>query len=206
MKAIILLLFLSPCAVAQLLKLNTLKTVDGKVYESVMVTEKREDGISISHSAGTARIAYERLHWTIRKKLGGFDAKAAALAREEDARRVAKNEAFMARAVAEMDKSGSTQPVIRRQAKRVIANRDKMTVKPVIYGGRKCLQISVQAAEPGLRIVWGSGSRDFEPWEAGVFYVNAGGEYRVSAYESGVMVDRETSRSKTGLGTDYRLR
>lgn len=71
-------------------KFKKLKLKSGREYEKVAVTEKRPDGISITHVSGTARIRFEDLPDEVVKQFGGFDAAAATKARAEaDAREAA---------------------------------------------------------------------------------------------------------------------
>lgn len=76
---------LSSCIMfaAEPVKLDKLTLKNGREYEKVTITEKRADGISISHESGTARIKFEDLPEDLTKQLGGFDADAAAKLRAE---------------------------------------------------------------------------------------------------------------------------
>lgn len=84
------LLFLSAALAVELpMELPELTTKQGKKYEAVVITEKRPDGISIRHAAGTARVPFESLPDDLVKTLGGFDGEAAKKARSEADRKEA---------------------------------------------------------------------------------------------------------------------
>jgi hypothetical protein len=205
MRFLPMLLMLAGSAGAQILKLEILRTVDGKTFTDVNVTAKRPDGISITHSVGTARVKLEHIPPKVQAMLGGFDRDAAREARAKDESALAAAEAAITRQLAAMKEGEATTGAARKTQPRFVKNSDKLTVKPVIYGGVRCLQITVQAGANPLSVRFG-GSRSYQPWETDVFYTRCGSEYRVTAWEGGTMVDQETSRAKTGLGSDYKLR
>jgi len=67
-----LLLILTLSALhADPLKLEKLTLKNGREYQKVIVTEKRTDGISISHESGTARVNFELLPADVAENLGG---------------------------------------------------------------------------------------------------------------------------------------
>ena len=86
-------------------KLEKLTLKNGRDYEKVTVTEKRPDGISISHDSGTARIKFEDLPEDVAAKLGGFNADDAAATRK-------KADAEEAATIAEIDKGLAAQKVV----------------------------------------------------------------------------------------------
>jgi hypothetical protein len=82
---ITLLLLTKPIFAEETKKYDELITKSGKKYTSVIVLQKTDSKISITHQNGAASIPYEELPDNIIKELGGFDAKAAVIEREKEA-------------------------------------------------------------------------------------------------------------------------
>ncbi|MFD0894177.1 hypothetical protein KBB96_02440 [Luteolibacter ambystomatis] len=80
-----------------LLALPSLTTRGQKVYQSVRITEKRPDGVTVMHQEGVARIPYEMLPHDVAVALGGFDRENAMAFRAEDRKAQAAWEAQTSR-------------------------------------------------------------------------------------------------------------
>lgn len=76
-------------ASAELFKLDSLTTTDGKEYKAVSVVSKTAESISIRHEAGSAQIDFSRLPEDV-KKAAGFDAAAYEASRKARADATAK--------------------------------------------------------------------------------------------------------------------
>lgn len=73
-------------APAETVKLESLATIDGRIYQKVEVIGHDAVGIKIKHEGGIARLPFEKLPKDIRSRYGYDPAKAAALRTEEDRR------------------------------------------------------------------------------------------------------------------------
>ena len=78
------------------------------------ITKVREDGISIMHDAGAARIGYEELPLDLAKQLGGFDPDAALAARKANEE---KDAAARARIEAEIKANRDAAPAAENPGK-----------------------------------------------------------------------------------------
>jgi len=117
-------------------KLDKLTLKNGREYEKVTITEKRADGISISHESGTARIKFEDLPEDIVKQLGGFDAEAAVKARAETD---AKEEAARAEIEKGMaDMADEKQSREQNAAIAASAQHAELKITQVVDGGVLC--------------------------------------------------------------------
>lgn len=204
---------------AELLKLDTLKTAKGKTYEAVTVTEKRPDGISIRHAAGTARIPQEDLPADVKRKLGGFDAAAAEDARKADAEALraaerAMDDAEAAKAQGDEKTTETEQemppveqlPIDPKAPKVEPRNADKLMVKTAKWGDWSGVEVTARAGAKPLRVVGGGATQEIEPWGKRTWRADFSSNYRIRAFEGDVQVDIELPRHKTGLGSDTRLR
>lgn len=203
---------------AELLKLDMLKTAKGKTYQDVSVTEKRPDGISIRHAAGTARIPFEDIPADVRKKLGGFDEDAAEEAREADAAKLRAAERAMDEAEAAKEEAPEdtpetddteAPPAEEGAAKIEPKNIHKLTVKLIGTGTNRRSEITVRSGALPLFIRYGPGKYDHftvPAWETLTRVVTVSKGYPVTASENGQVVDTEGSTKKTGLGSDTKLR
>jgi hypothetical protein len=230
---VLILSCMSLAAKAAPLQFDTLETVAGKVYESVTVTEKRADGISIRHSGGTARIPHEQLPAAVKKQLGGFDEKEAKEAREADKEALEAAEKAMAQAVARKeaqdadeeedeesdeaeedavdDEKEEAEPESDKPAVKGVEpkNADKLSVKITGSGDKKRHQITAKSGSAALLVRWGPRPEQtmrLQPWETKTKSLALGTNYSVTASEDGKIVDTESSTRKTGLGSDTKLR
>jgi hypothetical protein len=73
-------------------KLDSLVTLDGKVYQSVTIRKVDPDGLSILHEAGTAKVPFEKLPEELREQYG-YDEAAAAEHRKQVAEAQRKQDA-----------------------------------------------------------------------------------------------------------------
>lgn len=188
------------------LKVAEMTTKAGKTYRDVTITEKREHDVSITHAGGTARISYEDLPGIVRYNLGGFDPEKAKEARAADEARRKMNEAAHGKTTPTEPPSIAPTDPAKTDRRVEPKSRNKLFVKPVRYGGGLRLEITGTAGASPLRITAGGWSMTVDPWTSKTGATWGSDGYVVSAWENGVLIDRETSRQKTGLGGDTRLR
>lgn len=98
---------------------TTIETAQGKVYERCKIIKRDPDGISFSHSKGTAKVLYSDLSESMRNALGYDAAKADAYEKEQAASRKAAAQAKRERdtklaeaMIAAQAKYASQQPVV----------------------------------------------------------------------------------------------
>ena len=148
MKTLIVLIFALPAlAFGQVLKLKKLTLKNGREYEKVTVTEKRPDGISISHESGTARIKFEDLPADVAKQFGGFDSEAAAKARAEVDAKEAATLAEINKGVAAQ---GAQKSVVDSHKAATAAARPVMLKIVQIYHGGALCYVATKNSNPTL--------------------------------------------------------
>lgn len=133
-------LFLQSAFAGDIRAFPKLKLKNGREYEMVTVTDRRPDGISISHESGTARIKFEDLPDEVVKQLGGFDPVAATKARTKD-------DANEAAAREEIDRGLAVQGV---------AKQREADHKAIAEHAHPAVLQVVQATDAGVlcRIAW----------------------------------------------------
>ena len=101
---------------------TTIETAHGKIYEQCKIIKRDPDGVSFTHSKGTAKVLYSDLSESMRNALGYDPVKADAYEKEHaDARKEAEQarrarETKMAEAmIAAQTKYASQQPVVYMQ-------------------------------------------------------------------------------------------
>lgn len=90
-------------------KYDSLKLINGKIYNKVEVIEKTPSGVSIRHEAGTARIQFKDFDDKSVKLLGGFDPILAEEHRKKELEKEAAANAAMDAELAKLAKSGKTK-------------------------------------------------------------------------------------------------
>ena len=90
-----------------------------------------------------------------------------------------------------------------------VPNHDKLTTRSVGMGKTKTVEITGKADAEPLTIIWGTGRDQRMSIPAGetkTRKVTVGATYKVTALESGVIVDTESNTRKTGIVQDRKLR
>lgn len=190
-------------------RMERFETMKGRIYEDVRITAIDAGGVSLSHSAGTARLRYDDLSPQQRRYFGLDEAAAAEVYRKERAARAAYEKRVEERKIARreaMEKAHEEERLAAEQAEKERAER------ALAAAGRELTASEKIPSQPTIQRVdtdWfrHRSSRRYSPyWNNYGYYGNyyGSGHYR-SGYHRPPYNFRYHSRHHRGHGWGVRL-